>query len=179
MTEVYVGQIMMTGFGFAPKGMALCNGQTLPINQNQALFALIGVAYGGNGSTSFMLPNLQGQTPVGAGASVDPTWQPSPYSIGQPGGVENVTLLPTEMPMHNHFVKTTTSPGTTKLLANAGLGASTVSTIPTYAAAGSGATSLYPGTLDTQGGSLAHQNMQPFRVISFSIALQGSFPARN
>ena len=179
MTEVYVGQIIMTGFGFAPKGMALCNGQTLLINQNQALFALLGVAYGGNGSTNFLLPNLQGRTPVSAGASVDPTWQPSPYSIGQPGGVETVTVLQTEMPMHNHSIRATTSPGTTKLLGNAGLGASTVSTIPTYAAAGSGATPLYPGTLDIQGGSVAHQNMQPFRVISSSIALQGSFPARN
>jgi microcystin-dependent protein len=179
MTEVFVGQIVMTGFGFAPKGFALCNGQLLPVNQNQALFALIGTYYGGNGTSNFQLPNLQGRTPAGYGPSVDPIWQPSPYALGQSAGTEAVTLLSSQMPMHNHLVNANTTPGSVKAIANAGFGASTNSAIPTYAAPGSGATPLYPATIGMQGGNVPHQNMQPFRVISFSIAQSGSYPARN
>jgi microcystin-dependent protein len=178
MTEVYVGQIMMTGFGFAPRSFASCNGQLLAISQNQALFALLGVQFGGNGSTNFALPNLQGQAPVGAGASVDPNWQPSPYVIGTVAGVESVTLLPTNLPTHTHLVGATTTPGTTTNPTNNIFAAASVSTEPVYGAA-TQLVPLYSGTLAMNGGGVAHQNMQPFRVINFNIALSGVFPSRN
>ena len=92
MSEKYLGQIMMAGFGFAPRFMAQCNGQLLAINQNQALFSLLGIQYGGNGTTNFALPDLRSRTPIGYASSVDPSWQPPSVQIGQASGVENVTL---------------------------------------------------------------------------------------
>jgi microcystin-dependent protein len=173
---------MMTGFGFAPRSFALCNGQTLPINQNQALFALLGTQYGGNGSSTFQLPNLQGRTPAGAGASVDPAWQPSPYAVGQPGGTETVVLLSTNLPLHTHAFAASTSAGTSKLpTAGADIFAQAGSTTleQIYGPSTGTLVSLYPNTLTPTGGNGPHANMQPFRVISFSIAMNGVFPARN
>jgi microcystin-dependent protein len=179
MTQVYIGQIMMTGFDFAPKAMALCNGQTLAISQNTALFSLLGTFYGGNGIQTFQLPNLQGRAPVGIGPSVDPAWQPSPYVIGTVSGTEQVTLQLPEMPSHNHQVNATKTVGNTKSIRGAGFGSSNNNNIPTYAVPGTQTTALYSTTIAEQGGSLPHNNMQPYRVISFSIALSGIFPSRN
>ena len=176
MADVYLGQIMMGGFNFAPRGFAACNGQLLPVAQNQALFALLGTTYGGNGSTTFALPNLQGCTPVGAGASVDASWQPSPYQIGTRAGSENITLISTEIPPHTHAANTVTTGGTSKNPTNTLFGGSGAESI--YGSAGPQVT-LAPQTLGLTGGNLAHNNMQPFSVINFNIALSGIFPSRN
>src|SRR5215831_359601 len=114
MSNAFLGQITMFGGNFAPRNTALCNGQTLPIAQNQALFALLGTTYGGNGQTTFALPNLQSQLPVhqGQGAGL------SSYSLGQTGGTSNVTIDQTTMPTHNHTFNATTADGTSATIAN-------------------------------------------------------------
>jgi len=178
MSDYFVGQIMMTGFGFAPRGFALCNGQLLPISQNAALFSLLGTQYGGNGVSTFQLPDMRGRTPVGAGTSADPGWQPSPYSMGQSAGAETVTLTGQQLPAHFHSLGTNTGTGNTKTPAGALPGTSNNSSIPMYAPAGSNQVALYGPTLATAGGSQAHTNMQPFQTISFSIALSGIYPSR-
>jgi microcystin-dependent protein len=180
MTEVYVGQIMMTGFGFAQRGFAMCNGQTLAINQNQALFALLGTTYGGNGVSTFQLPNLMGRTPMGFGTSVDGSWQPGAVPLGEIGGVENVTLTQAQLPAHNHTPGAQTAagvqgraPGT--LFAKGTTGATDVNL---YGPPNS-LVAMNPISLSPAGGNLPHPNMQPFQVINFNIALQGVFPSRN
>ena len=183
MTEVYLGQIMMTGFGFAPKGFAQCNGQLLSISQNTALFALLGVSYGGNGTVNFQLPNLQGRTPAGYGASVDPSWQPSPYALGQVAGTETVTLLPPNLPTHTHSFAATTTGGTSKFVGNnvdiLGQAGSGTAVESIYGLSTGTLVPLAPSTLTSQGGSLPPENMQPFRVINFCICMSGYFPSRN
>src|ERR1700754_1758316 len=114
MTEVYVGQIMMTGYGFASRGLAQCNGQLMAVTQNQALFALLGTTYGGNGTTNFQLPNLQRRAPAGYGMSVDPSWQPSGYGLGELGGAQTVPLGPGHLPQHNHAFNATSTVATAK-----------------------------------------------------------------
>jgi microcystin-dependent protein len=177
MAEVYLGQIMLAGFGFPPKGFAACNGQLLPVNQNQALFSLLGTQYGGDGIRTFALPNLQGRTPVGAGSSVDPAWQPTPYTQGEPGGYEAVTLLSGNLPQHTHSAQGSTTAGTAKNPTNtlyAGSGSEQI-----YGAANGAQVPLNPQTLGLTGGNQPHDNMQPFRVLNFNIALSGIFPARS
>ena len=115
MSEFFIGQVMMAGFNFAPKFWALANGQLLPINQNQALFSLLGTQYGGNGTTNFALPDLRSRTPIGYASSVDPSWQPPSVQIGQSSGVENVTLLSTNLPAHTHSVNASTANGDNRL----------------------------------------------------------------
>ena len=115
MSEFFIGQIMMAGFSFAPKYFGQCNGQLLPIAQNQALFSLLGTQYGGNGTTTFALPDLRSRTPIGYASSVDPGWQPPAVQIGQTGGVENVTLLQTNIPAHTHAMNASTSPGDNRI----------------------------------------------------------------
>ncbi|OOG50914.1 tail fiber protein [Rhodanobacter sp. C01] len=176
MSEFYIGQIMLTGFGFAPRGFAQCNGQTMSIQQNQALFSLIGITYGGNGIQTFMLPNLQGRTPTGAGSSVDPGWQPTTYPIGQMSGVENVTLLTGNMPAHAHTATATTQTGTLRNPTNAVYASASESL---YGPATANQVALNPAQIGMTGGNLPHPNMQPFRVINFNIALSGIFPSRN
>jgi len=174
MTEVFLGQIMLTGFQFAPKGFALCNGQLLPIAQNQALFSLLGTFYGGNGTTNFALPDLRGRAQAGYGNSVDPGWQPSPYSIGETGGVENVTLVLPQLPAHNHQCFGTTANGTVRNPTDALYGTNSVMTY-----APSNGPQVPVQGLGTAGNTQAHPNMQPFQVISYSIALSGIYPSRN
>ena len=177
MTDVFIGQIMMTGFGFAPRTFAQCNGQTLAINQNQALFALIGTSYGGNGSTTFMLPNLQGNSLYGAGASADPSWQPSQEPIGEVGGSETATVTLQNLPMHSHLLNATTTAGApSRSAVDALIG---TAAHPIYGAPAAGSVQLAPTTLQSAGGGLPHDNMQPFQVINFNIALAGIFPSRN
>lgn len=176
MSEVFLGQIMLTGFSFAPKGFALCNGQTLPISQNQALFSLLGINYGGNGVTTFLLPDLRSRTPVGSGSSVDPSWQPSPYNIGDRAGVENVTLLQSEMPQHTHIANGTTAPGTTRNPSGTLYGSNSADV---YAPSSGQQVVLSNQTVSLAGGNQPHTNLQPYDTISFSIALQGIFPSRN
>lgn len=178
MADVYLGQIMMSGFGFVPRGFAACNGQLLPINQNQALFALLGTMYGGNGTTTFALPNLQGSTPVHSGSSADGSWQPAPYIQGTRAGAEAITLLSTNLPAHGHTANALTTAGTLKNPLNALYGGSGAEAIYEPAVAGAQVT-LSSQTLAATGGNQAHNNMQPFRVLNFNIALSGMFPSRN
>ncbi|MFJ6328436.1 MULTISPECIES: phage tail protein [unclassified Rhizobium] len=176
MSEVFLGQIMLAGFQFAPRGFALCNGQLLAINQNQALFSLLGTYYGGDGIRTFGLPNMQGRTPVGFGSSVDGSWQPSPYNIGDPGGVENVTLLPQQLPQHSHLATGTTNSGTARNPANALYGTNTTNI---YGASAGAQVVMSSDTVSPAGGNQPHANVQPYDVINFCIALQGAFPSRN
>lgn len=178
--ENFIGQIMLTGFGFAQKGFAMCNGQLLAIAQNQALFSLIGTTYGGNGVSNFQLPDLRGRTPNGRGNSM---WGET-YNIGQSAGSETVTLSLGQLPQHTHFFSATTRPGAVQnpsaapgsyAQAIVGTGVENI-----YAAPGAGAmVPLLPASISTVGGSQPHPNMQPFDVINFNIALQGAFPSRN
>lgn len=174
MTEVFLGQIMLTGFQFAPRGFALCNGQLLSIAQNQALFSLLSTMYGGDGRTTFALPNMQSCTPVGAGNSADPNWNPAPYDQGAIGGAESVTLLNTQIPPHNHTVSGTTAAGAARN--------------PTGGLYGTNSSSIFGpanGTLvplkgvGPGGGNQPHPNLQPYTVINFVIALTGVYPSRN
>lgn len=175
MAEYFLGQIMMTGFGFAPRNFAYCNGQLMSVQQNQALFALLGVAYGGNGSQTFGLPNLQGRAPVGAGSSADPAWSPSPYPRGLIAGAESVTIGVNEMPAHNHMAQATTQVGAGRSPVG-GMAARSSNGAPAYAAPGA---AVPLANIGQTGGGIPHNNMQPFSVISFSIALNGVFPSRN
>ncbi len=173
MTEVYVGQIMMTGFGFAPKGFALCNGQVMAIAQNQALFSLLGTFYGGNGTTNFMLPNLQGRTPVSYGNSLDPSWQPT-TAMAEIGGVETVTLNTQQIPSHLHQGNGTTAIGDQRAPSLFG-----TTTLPIYAQPGGSQVPLSSQIIAPAGGGQPHANVQPFNVINFCIALSGVYPSRN
>lgn len=178
MTEVFLGQIITVGFGFAPKGFAECNGQLLPIAQNQALFSLLGTMYGGNGTTTFALPNMQSRTPVGAGPSVDGGWNPAPYQYGETGGVENVTLLTPQLPAHTHNLCGCNATATSRAPTNNFYG-TTVAATPIYAPTGGPQVPLMQTTIGTVGSTSPHPNLQPYRVINFCIATSGVYPSRD
>lgn len=173
MSNKFLGQILMAGFDFAPRNFGLCNGQLLAINQNQALFSLLGTTYGGNGQTNFALPDLRGRTPVGFASGFDP--------IGQRGGVENVTLTSAQIPSHAHVVNATTAPGNNRI-PSARLFATSVSSVGNavnvYAPATGASVTLAPQSVGASGGNQPHPNMQPYSVINFCIALAGVFPSR-
>jgi microcystin-dependent protein len=171
MTAPYLGEIRMFGGTFAPRGNALCNGQLLPINQDQALFALLGTIYGGDGQSTFALPNLMGRVPIHWGQGIGL----SDYPIGTVGGVESVTLSQQEMPNHGHA-----------LLANSQGGTAGAPAANSFLAASTARDRIYAATNDNTalalglaGGSQPHENRQPFLAITFIIALQGIFPSRN
>lgn len=165
MAEPFLSEIRMMSFGFPPKGWALCDGQLLPINQNQALFSLLGTTYGGDGRVNFGLPNLQGRVPIHTGNS---------HTLGERAGEQAHTLSISELPTHTYLVNATSETGTLNNGANNVLG---VSQAPVYQGSGN-LTNLVPDTITPIGGSQAHLNMQPFLVINFSIALQGIFPSQ-
>lgn len=177
MTEVFLGQITTFGFNFAPKYFALCNGQQLAIAQNQALFSLLGTMYGGNGVTTFALPDLRSRTPVGAGNSVDPGWNPPAYNQGEIGGVENVTLLTTQMPNHSHTCNGNTAAADNRNPTGAFFATTSKEM---YSPAASGPqVALSPATIGMAGGNQPHANVQPYLAINFCIALSGIYPSRN
>lgn len=176
MSEVFLGQILPVGFSFAPKGLAQCDGQIMPVQQNQALFSLLGVAYGGNGATTFALPDLRGRVPVGYGPSADPSWRSPSYALGEKGGAEGVTLTTAQIPQHAHQCSGTNVQGDQRVPTNA-LYATNSAVI--YGPAGSGEVTLSADSIAGVGGNQAHGNMQPFAVINFCIALSGIFPSRN
>lgn len=166
---------MMVGFNFSPRGWALCNGQVLPINQNQALFAILGITYGGNGTINFALPNLQGRAPMhpGTGPGISAT-------LGQTLGEENHTLLTAEMPAHGHggAVLGTQTCSTAAGASNLPSGNfPAVTPRPLYANAPNG--NLGAASTGQAGGSQAHNNVQPYLALNFVIALTGIFPSRN
>lgn len=165
MSEPYLSEIKVVSFNFAPKGWALCNGQTLPINQNQALFALLGTTYGGNGQTTFALPNLQGRIPFHMGGG---------FTIGQTGGETAHTLSQSELPTHNH-VANANSTLATQTTPAANFWAT--QDHPAYAATTD--SQMAPGAVGSAGGNQPHENMSPYLVLNFVIALQGIFPSQN
>lgn len=164
MAEPFLSEIRIFSFGFAPKGWALCNGQLLPINQNQALFSLLGTTYGGDGRVNFALPNLQGRTPIHTGSG---------HTLGERGGEEAHTLSINEIPVHTHSVSASSSAGDDVNPAGHLL-ASPLS--PSYRPPGAAVT-MAPASIANVGGSQAHQNMQPFLTLNICIALQGIFPS--
>ena len=167
MSEPFLSEIKIVSFNFPPKGWALCNGQFLPINQNQALFALLGTTYGGNGQTTFALPNLRGRVPISFGGSHD---------LGEAAGSTSVTINIQQLPTHMHQVMASTADSTTDTPANTlVLGTSAIDLYrqPTNLVA------MEAGIVGSVGGSQPHNNMMPYLVLNFIIALQGIFPSRN
>jgi microcystin-dependent protein len=170
MSNPYLSEIRIFSFGFAPKGWAFCNGQILPINQNAALFSLMGTFYGGNGQSTFALPNLQGRLAVHVGTGFG-----SSFVQGQTGGESSHTLLVNEMPLHTHLAAASSdSPDSSAPTGN--FWASNTGDSP-YGTTIS--ETMSPQALATTGGSQPHQNMSPYLVLNFCIALQGIFPSRN
>jgi microcystin-dependent protein len=165
MAEPFLSEIRIMSFGFPPKGWALCDGQLLPINQNQALFSLLGTTYGGDGRVNFGLPDLQGRTPMHMGSG---------HVLGERGGEQAHTLSISEIPTHTHVANGTNVNGDDPIPAGNFLGAAN----NTYLVADNNLTPLVPGTLSNIGGSQAHLNMQPFLTLNFCIALQGIFPSQ-
>jgi microcystin-dependent protein len=163
MAEPFLSEIRIMSFGFAPRGWALCNGQLLPINQNQALFSLLGTTFGGDGRVNFALPNLQGNAPIHVGNG---------HTLGERGGEQAHTLSIAEIPTHTHVLQASGSNAGTNSPSNAVL----ANTTAVYHAPTS-LTSLSPSSVTTVGGSQAHLNMEPFLTLNFCIALQGIFPS--
>jgi microcystin-dependent protein len=174
MSEPFLGEIRMFAFNFPPKGWATCNGQILPINQNEALFAILGTTYGGNGTTTFALPNLQSCVPIHQGQGPNL----SPYVIGQIGGQENVTLTPAQMPTHTHPVQCNTGGGNQASPSGNYPAVESTGTSLDYSNASPNGT-MNSAMLGTQGGSQSHPNIQPYVCVNFCIALAGVFPSRN
>lgn len=166
MAEPFLSEIRIMSFVFAPQGWALCNGQLLPINQNQALFSLLGTTYGGNGQTNFALPDLRARVPIHVGGG---------HTLGEPGGEQAHTLSIAEIPTHTHAVNASSSATGGSATPNGNYlgGGNNV-----YSAGGP-LTTLQPGTVTNTGGSQAHLNLQPILTLSFCIALQGIFPSQN
>ena len=166
MSEPFIGEIKVVSFNFPPKGWALCNGQMLPINQNQALFSILGTNYGGDGQTNFALPNLQARMPIHWGQS---------FTLGQAGGEATHTLTMNEMPAHNHIPRAHSSAsnpgGTPAASVWAENGAAMFTSTPNG--------TLNGAALATNGGSQPHPNEAPYLVLNFVIALQGIFPSQN
>jgi microcystin-dependent protein len=171
MAEPFLSEIRIMSFGFAPKGWALCDGQLLPINQNQALFSLLGTTYGGDGRVNFGLPNLQARAPIHMGSG---------HTLGERGGEQAHTLSISELPTHTHAANasSTIAPqGSGSTPTNAKILALSRGSFLYGPATGLG--TMDPREIANVGGSQAHLNMQPFLVLNFSIALQGIFPSQN
>jgi microcystin-dependent protein len=173
MSNQFVAEIRIFGCNFAPTGWAFCNGQLMPISQNTALFSLLGTTYGGDGKSTFALPNLQGSAPLQAGQGSGL----SLYDLGQTGGEESVTLLNTELPSHTHQASGVSGSGPTSPANNTWGTAAGRTPPPTYF---SGISNVSMGNaLSVTGGNLPHNNMQPYLTLNFCIALQGVFPPRS
>ncbi|MEJ8562107.1 tail fiber protein [Yoonia sp. GPGPB17] len=174
--EPFIAQIMLFGGNFAPRGWAFCDGQLLPIASNSALFSILGTTYGGDGRTSFGLPDLRGRVPMHAGTGPGLT----PRQIGQRVGIEDVALSAAELPNHNHELLTAAAPAANDRASGDAIGRTSIyvnrddsnpATLPSIA--------LNAGTISNAGGGQAHPNMQPTLCINYIIALQGIFPSRS
>jgi len=170
MAEPFLGEIRICSFAYAPKGWALCNGQLLSINQNQALFSLLGTFYGGDGRVNFALPNLRGRTPIHRGNS---------HVQGQQGGAEAVTLGMNQLPTHQHGLMGCSDLANANAPGLALPAARSRGGINRYAAGGSSNVAMHTDSLARSGGNQPHNNMQPYAVLNFVIALQGIFPSQN
>jgi microcystin-dependent protein len=169
VAEPFLSEIRIVSFNFPPKGWALCNGQFLPINQNQAMFSLLGTTFGGNGQTTFALPNFRGQMPMHFGAG---------HTLGERAGSSSVTLSVAQMPAHTHQLvgsRTPSGSGVTNAPLNRLFSRSTTDV---YSSAPVDS-SLAPNVISNLGGSQPHTNMQPYIVLNFIVALQGIFPSQN
>jgi microcystin-dependent protein len=166
MSEPFLSEIKLVSFNFPPKGWALCNGQLLPINQNQALFALLGTTYGGNGQTTFALPNLRGRVPIHMGNG---------HPLGEVAGSTSVTVNIQQLPTHSHGVTASASDGDTPASNNTLLAGTPAKIYGPVASL----TTLTPASVSSVGGSQPHNNMMPYLALNFIIALQGIFPSRN
>ncbi|MET1254971.1 phage tail protein [Aliikangiella maris] len=183
MAEPYISEIRMFGFNWPPRGWAKCDGQLLPINQNQSLYALLGTTYGGDGQTTFALPDLRGRTPINFGDYIDPVIPGEiVYQLGSHYGKENVTLSSAELAAHTHIIRGTTENSNSRSFTNA--------IFATAIDRGTGNPSDFYGSDDNlvalnpvgvtqNGGGEAHYNMQPSLVVNFCISLTGVFPSRN
>ncbi len=174
MAEPFLGQVIMAGFNFAPRGYAICDGQILSIAQNTALFALLGTTFGGDGVQTFTLPDLRGR--VGNHQGQGPGL--GNRTLGEVSGQESHTLLGTEMPQHNHLASATDASGSLGTPNGNFLAASSSNQTAMYRPTSDGS-ALHAQTIGLSGGSQPHDNIQPYLVISFSIALEGIFPSRN
>ena len=168
MSEPFLSEIKIMSFGFPPRGWAMCNGQILPINQNQALFSLLGTTYGGDGRVNFGLPNLQGRTPMHVGNG---------HVLGEQGGEQAHTLSISEVPTHTHIASAANVPATSNAPSNTRM-ISQSAGANMYAGA-SNLQAMAPKALANVGSSQAHPNMQPYLTLTFCIALQGIFPSQN
>lgn len=177
MADPFISEMRMFGFNYPPRGWATCNGQTLPINQNQTLYSLLGTNFGGNGRTSFNLPDMRGRVPVSNGVN-----QGIQFNIGNFGGEEYVTLTETQMGVHTHAVRGTTAQGNVKPFEGAifaeGYDKQNGSASPIYGEPAN-LTSLKAESVSANGGGAAHGNVQPSLVVNYCIALTGEFPSRN
>ena len=173
MSDPFLGEIRMFTGNFAPKGWAMCSGQILPINQNTALFSILGTTYGGDGQTTFALPDLRGRVPVhfGQGPGL------SGYSEGQTGGVESVVLIPPQIPAHTHSVNAATTGGSQASPASGFPAVESTGTSLNYSPASN--TTMNGAMIAPNSGGQAHENRQPFLAVNFIIALQGIYPSRN
>lgn len=175
MSDQFLAEIRMFTGNFAPIGWATCDGQLLPISQNTALFSLIGTFYGGNGVSNFALPNLQGSIPLGVGNGPGLT----PRVVGESGGEAMVTLLSTQLPLHTHQVSAVAAPGTLTSPSGATWSQPRFGRASEPAYAPAGGVVLNPQAFATSGGNVPHNNLPPYLVVTFIIALQGVFPARS
>lgn len=172
MATPYLGEILIVPYNFAPKGFAFCNGQILSIQQNTALFSLLGTTYGGNGTTNFALPDLQGRTPLSSGQGPGLSLR----DLGEFAGESSVTLLTTQIPSHNHQLNVSTN-GADRSNATGNYFAVPPDPVYLQQVAAGGGTTL--GATQVTGGGQPHNNRSPYLTLNFVIAMQGIFPARN
>ena len=173
MADPFIGEIKIVGFDFAPQGWALCDGAELDINQNAALFSILGTTYGGDGTTKFKLPDIRGRIPVHAGTGADFV----SYNLGQKVGTETVALTVETMPMHNHALLAS-SAATSKSPANSAPAMATANRYATPTTTGNDNTVANPNALASVGGGKAHENRMPYLALLYIIALEGVFPVR-
>lgn len=170
MSEPFLAEIRMVGFSYAPRGWAFCDGQILPINQNQSLYSLIGTHYGGDGQTTYALPDLRGRTPI---------HKDFDNVLGDKGGVESVTLTEAQIPAHTHGARASSAGSNSGPASDNVLAAESAPDFPYGALDAANVTPLRSGTVSNSGGEQAHDNMQPYCAVNFCIAMQGLFPTRD
>jgi microcystin-dependent protein len=172
MAEPFIAEIRIMSFGFAPRGWALCNGQLLPINQNQALFSLLGTTFGGDGRTNFALPDNRGRTPIHVGNG---------HTLGERGGEQAHTLSVAEIPSHVHVLSGTSAAASTNIPNSGSPISQWADSSPNkaYNSSGQNTGAMNGAILSNTGGSQAHINIQPYLTLNFCVALQGIFPSSN